>query len=85
MGFRVLRAADQQWRATNPLGIINTNLTGQLAVDAAVAPQAGTGDTASPTPIPDGALPPARSIEFDKSFALSRLWSGQGDSRPNTV
>jgi quercetin dioxygenase-like cupin family protein len=33
MGFRVLRAADQDWRATNPLGVANTNLTGQLGVD----------------------------------------------------
>ncbi len=33
MGFRVLRAADQLWRPTNPLGVINTNLTSQLGFD----------------------------------------------------
>ena len=33
MGFRVLRAADQSWRATNPLNVVNTNLTSQLGVE----------------------------------------------------
>jgi quercetin dioxygenase-like cupin family protein len=33
MGFRILRAADQVWRPTNPLGVINTNLTSQLGFD----------------------------------------------------
>jgi quercetin dioxygenase-like cupin family protein len=34
MGFRVLRADEQVWRATNPLGVVDANLTGQLGVDA---------------------------------------------------
>ena len=33
MGFRILRVADQLWRPTNPLGVINTNLTSQLGFD----------------------------------------------------
>jgi quercetin dioxygenase-like cupin family protein len=33
MGFRILRAADQVWRVTNPLGVVNANLTRQLGFD----------------------------------------------------
>ncbi len=33
MGFRILRAADQVWRPSNPLGVFNTNLTSQLGFD----------------------------------------------------
>jgi quercetin dioxygenase-like cupin family protein len=33
MGFRILRAADQDWRVTNPLGVVNANLTRQLGCD----------------------------------------------------
>lgn len=33
MGFRILRAADQDWRVTNSLGAVNANLTRQLGCD----------------------------------------------------
>jgi len=33
MGFRILRAADQDWGVTNPLGAVNANLTRQLGCD----------------------------------------------------
>ncbi len=33
MGFRILRVADQEWRSTNPLAVVNTNLTSQLGFD----------------------------------------------------
>jgi quercetin dioxygenase-like cupin family protein len=33
MGFRILRAADQHWSVTNPLGVVNANLTRQLGFD----------------------------------------------------
>jgi quercetin dioxygenase-like cupin family protein len=33
MGFRILRVADQEWRSTNPLGVVNINLTSQLGFD----------------------------------------------------
>jgi quercetin dioxygenase-like cupin family protein len=33
MGFRVLAASDQNWQVTNPLGVVNANLTRQLGFD----------------------------------------------------
>lgn len=33
MGFRILRAADQDWRVTNSLGAVNATLTRQLGFD----------------------------------------------------
>jgi quercetin dioxygenase-like cupin family protein len=33
IGFRILHATDQVWRVTNPLGVVNANLTHQLGFD----------------------------------------------------